>query len=270
MQGQHSGLEKYAGMAENMQAGMVSVITPCYNGAEYISGTIESVLAQTYPDWEMIIVDDGSTDETASVVGRYSAEDTRIHFIQQANKGSAAARNEGIRSCRGQYIALLDADDIWTPFFLQSQIDYMKEKNAVCVYCSYGMIDSHSNDILRVVKAKPVVTVKDMLVRNRIGCLSGLYDSSKYGKIFLREELNSIRDDYAYWLDVVRLEGKAYGNPEVLAKYRVLPQSTTGNKLKLIRKQFDFYHRYLQLGLLRSVMNVIRWGIAGVGKFGKL
>lgn len=106
-----------------------------------------------------------------------------------------------------------------------------------------------------------------MKVMNYIGCLSGLYDSSKYGKIYLREELKSIRDDYAYWFDVVALEDKAYGNPKILADYRVLDNSTTGNKKKLIKKQYQFYRNYLKENLFEAGINVIRWGIAGVKKF---
>lgn len=246
---------------------LVSIITPCYNGSRYIAETIESVLAQSYSNWEMIVVDDGSKDSSASIVQDYVKKDARIQLVQQKNAGSAAARNNGIRKAKGQYIALLDADDIWMPGFLEKQIAFMKEKDAICVYCSYMRINDKSKPILKPVKSKPVITVKDMMVMNRIGCLSGLYDSSKYGKIYLREELKSIRDDYAYWLDVVKLQGNAYGNPEILAKYRILANSTTGNKYKLIKKQYVFYRNYLELNISDSIYNAIRWGIAGIVKF---
>lgn len=246
---------------------LVSIITPCYNGSDYIAETIESVMAQSYSDWEMIVVDDGSKDSTASIVQNYVEKDSRIKLIRQKNKGSAAARNNGIRSAKGRYIALLDSDDVWMPEFLEKQLAFMKEKNAVCVYCSYVRINNQSEPILKPVKSKPVVTVKDMMVMNRIGCLSGLYDSSKYGKVYLREELKSLRDDYAYWLDVVKLQGRAYGNPEVLAKYRILANSTTGNKYKLIKKQYGFYRNYLNQNVPCSICNVVRWGIAGIVKF---
>lgn len=250
-----------------MQQGLVSVITPCYNGANYIAETIESVLSQTYQKWEMIIVDDGSTDASADIIKYFVQKDSRIILVQQANAGSAAARNHGIRRAKGQYIALLDADDLWLPEFLEKQISFLKKKQAICVSCAYGRINEKSEDILSPVKPKELITVKDMIVMNRIGCLSGLYDSSKYGKIYLHEELKSIRDDYAYWLDIVKLEGKAYGNPEVLAKYRILAESTTGNKKKLIKKQYVFYRHYLKLTPLRCWMNVLQWGISGMIKF---
>lgn len=251
-----------------MEEGLVSIITPCYNGAKYISETIDSVIAQTYPKWEMIIVDDGSKDNSADIVREYEAKDERIHLIQQKNAGSAAARNNGIRQCNGQYIALLDADDLWKPDFLKKQIVFMKKRKAVCVFCSYERIDGHSKQILHPTIAKKKIMTKDMRVMNHIGCLSGLYDSSKHGKIYLREELKSLRDDYAYWYDIVALEDAAYGNPEILASYRVLDTSTTGNKKKLIKKQYQFYRTHLKESVPEAAINVVRWGVAGIVKFG--
>ena len=250
-----------------MKQGLVSIVTPCYNGEKYIAETIESVLAQTYENWEMIIVDDGSKDSSADVVKNYMKKDNRIHLHQQKNGGSAAARNNGIRCAEGQYIALLDADDIWLPSFLEEQIHFMKQNNAICVACAYDHIDENSQPILHTTKVKRIITVKNMQVMNQIGCLTGLYDSSKHGKIYLREELRSLRDDYAYWYDIVALEGKAYGNPKVLAKYRVMQGSTTGNKIRLIKKQYAFYRNYLKLSKAKSLLNTFCWGIAGLLKF---
>ena len=142
-----------------MQSGLVSIITPCYNGEKYISETIESVIAQTYPNWEMIIIDDGSKDNSLKIAMEYAQKDNRISVFQQPNGGSASARNNGIRRSNGQYIALLDADDLWLPDFLENQISFMIEKNAICVYCSYNRIDENSKDILRPIKCKPDVTI---------------------------------------------------------------------------------------------------------------
>lgn len=250
-----------------MIEGLVSIITPCYNGSRYITETIESVIKQTYLNWEMIVVDDGSKDNSADIVRRYSKKDNRIMLVQQKNAGSAAARNNGIRRANGQYIALLDADDLWEPGFLEKQIKFMKEKDAICVFCSYKRIDEKSEEILRPTYAKEIITTKDMMVMNYIGCLSGLYDITRHGKLFLKEELKSIRDDYAYWYDVVALEDKAYGNREVLAKYRVLSNSTTGNKRKLIGKQYRFYRNYLKETPLIAGINIVRWGVSGLRKF---
>ena len=249
--------------------GLVSIITPCYNGSRYVAETIESVLAQTYENWEMLIIDDGSKDNSAEIIEKYAEKDKRIRLIQQPNGGSANARNHGIREAQGQYIALLDADDLWKTDFLAEQISFMKVKNTLCVYSSYDRIDENSKEMLSPLCCKPSVSYKDMLVRNYIGCLTGLYDCSRHGKIYLHEELKSIRDDYAYWLDVVKASGVAYGNQKVLAKYRVLSNSTTGKKKKLIMAQYKFYRNYLKLNPCTSLFNTIRWGIAGLINFSK-
>ena len=246
---------------------LVSIIMPAYNASKYIAESVDSVLAQTYQNWELIIIDDGSKDNTAEIIGKYVNNDKRIKFIQQKNAGSAAARNNGIRYAQGRYIALLDADDLWLPEFLDKQIECMEKHSAICVSCSYMRINEASQEILKPTIVKDVITVSDMRVMNYIGCLSGLYDSGKFGKIYLHEELKSIRDDYAYWYDIVALTGKAYGNKEILAKYRVLSNSTTGNKKKLIKKQYQFYRNYLKESPVTAFINVLRWGIAGIRKF---
>ena len=104
---------------------------------------------------------------------------------------------------------------------------------------------------------------------NHIACLTGLYDCSKYGKVYLREELRSLRDDYAYWLDIVKLAGKSYGNQKVIAKYRVISSSTTGKKWKLIKTQFKFHYQYQHFSLMKSLYNTIYWGILGIKKFSR-
>jgi len=146
----------------------------------------------------------------------------------------------------------------------------MDANNAACVCCAYRCIDESGKEVHPPVIPKAVITVKDMLVRNHIGCLTGLYDISRHGKVFLDESLKSIRDDYAFWLAIVQKDGIAYGNPRCLARYRVFENSTTGNKRKLIAKQYDFYRNYLKLSVPKSVLNLVRWGIAGLQKYKRL
>lgn len=252
-----------------MEKGLVSIITPLYNGGKYIGETIKSVISQTYKNWEMIIVNDGSKDNSEEIVMSYAKNEPRIHYIKQDNAGSAAARNNGIRQCNGQYIALLDADDLWEPDFLSSQIQFMGEKQAQLVHCSYKRINEQGNEILRPFIAKKEVSIKNMQMTNHIACLTGLYDCSTYGKIYLKEELKSIRDDYAYWLDIIKKTGKSYGNPAVLASYRVMSNSTTGKKQKLIKSQFKFYHDYQGFNIFKSFIYTIYWGVLGVIKFAR-
>ena len=250
-----------------MIEGLVSIITPCFNGDKYIAETIESVLSQTYTQWEMIIVDDGSTDRTAEIAEEYASRDDRVMLLRQGNGGTAKARNAGMNLARGRYIALLDADDLWEPLFLEKQMAFMAQNDAICVCSAYRRIDEQGREIHHPTVPLPVITPKEMRVMNRIGCLTGLYDSRRHGKIYLHEELKSIRDDYAYWYDIVSLEGQAFGNPEILARYRVLTGSTTGNKLKLVSKQYQFYRKYLKESLFSAVLNTLRWGFSGIRKF---
>lgn len=247
--------------------GLVSIITPCYNAGRFVAETIESVLRQTYTHWEMLVVDDGSTDDSAQIVARFASQDDRIQLIRQGNAGTACARNAAMRQARGRYIALLDADDIWEDAFLERQLAFMKQKNAVCVCAAYRRIDEHGAEIQHPTVPMPLITPRDMRVMNRIGCLTGLYDAQKHGKVYLHEELKSIRDDYAYWFDVVSLEGRAYGNGEILARYRVLSGSTTGNKMNLVFKQYQFYRKYLKENALTAAINTLRWGVSGIRKF---
>lgn len=252
-----------------MIKGLVSIITPVYNGERFIAETIDSVLCQTYPHWEMIIIDDGSNDRTSFIVEEYTSKDSRIKLLRQANAGSASARNKGIRFAEGQYIALLDADDIWEPNFIKSQIEFMEQKKAILVYSSYHRINEKSQIFMRPCKARPMVNFRQMQRLDYIGCLTGLYDTSVYGKIYLHEELRSLRDDYAYWLDIIKLTEVAYGNPEILARYRVMSSSTSGKKWKLIKKQYLFYYKYQRLGWLKSILYTIYWGITGILKYSR-
>lgn len=247
--------------------GLVSIITPAYNAERFVVETMESILRQTYPHWELLIIDDGSRDSTPEILKRYAAKDSRIIPIRQENAGSAAARNTGIRQAKGRYIVLLDADDLWEPDFLEKQLKFMAEKNALLVYSSFKRINEQGKEILKPFVCRPQVTYKQMLITNHIQCMTGVYDTSKYGKIYLREELKSMRDDYAYWVDIIKNTGIAYGNPEVLASYRIFTGSTTGKKTKLIRIQYQFYRKHLGLGVFRSLFNTLYWGVAGVFKF---
>lgn len=250
-----------------MIEGLVSIITPCYNGERFIAETIESVIGQTYAQWEMIVVDDGSRDGTAEIVKRFARGDDRIRLIRQGNSGTARARNAAMRQAEGRYIALLDADDVWEKDFLEKQLAFMKSTGAICVCSAYRHIDENGAEIQHPTVPMPVIRPRDMRVMNRIGCLTGLYDSKPHGKIYLHEELKSIRDDYAYWYDIVSLEGEARGNQEMLARYRVLSASTTGNKLRLVSKQYQFYRKYLKENVFHSLFNTMRWGISGIRKF---
>lgn len=167
-----------------MKNNLVSIITPCYNGSKYIGETIESVLLQTYKDFEMIIIDDGSKDNSVKIIQEYANKDDRIKLIKQSNGGSASARNNGIRNANGRYITLLDADDLWDNNFLEEQIKFLNENDATLVFCNYRHIDYNSKEIMKPTNSPQKITLKQMQIRCYIGCLTGLYDSLKFGKFY--------------------------------------------------------------------------------------
>lgn len=252
-----------------MENDLVSIITPLYNGERFVGQTIESVIAQTYTQWEMIIVNDGSSDSSEAIARKYAAADSRITVVSQPNGGSASARNNGISLARGRYIALLDADDLWEPCFLRSQLDLMTSHKATLVYASHSRIDEEGNDCLLPFIAPAHITYTDLLKTCSISCLTGLYDTSRFGKIYLHEEFRSLRDDYIYWLEIIKKCGEAWGNPKVIASYRIFKQSVSHNKRKVIIPQFRVYYQVERLGLFLSLYYLTHWALRGFIKYRK-
>ncbi len=252
-----------------MQENLVSIITPLYNGERFLSQTIESVLAQTYSDWEMLIINDGSKDNSESIAREYAARDTRIQVFNQPNGGSAAARNNGIRRAQGRYIALLDADDLWEPTFLEMQLGLMKETGAQLVCGAHKRIDEHNHEILAPFYPPKVIGYKELLKTCSITCLTGLYDTKEHGKVYLHEEFKSLRDDYIFWLEIIKKVGKCYGNQEIVGAYRILGSSVSRNKKKVIKPQFRVYREVEKLNIFSSVYYLCCWAWNGFIKYKK-
>lgn len=252
---------------ENIEKELVSIITPMYNGEKFVIKTIESVLKQNYKNWEMIIVDDGSKDNSPAIVEEYTKKDKRIQLIRQKNAGSGAARNNGIRRAKGQYICLLDADDTWEKNFLEEQITLIKEKDATLVFSSHNRIDEKDNICLKPFIVPEKIDYNSLLKTCSISCLTAMYDVSKFGKFYLREDFKSLRDDYILWLEIIKKCKVAYGNKKILANYRVMQSSTSGNKKKVIKPQFLVYRKVEKLGLLKSCYYLIWWAYYGIKKY---
>lgn len=252
-----------------MEKGLVSIITPMYNGEKFIAETIQSVLDQTYLKWEMIIIDDGSKDNGPEIVKKYVNTDKRIKLVTQKNGGSASARNNGIRQAEGQYIALLDADDTWNPDFLEKQLTLMHNKNALLVYSSHTRMNESSKEILKPFIVPSKVTYTDLLKTCSISCLTGLYNTEKFGKVYLREDMKSLRDDYVYWLEIIKKVKVAYGNQEILANYRILSSSASRKKKKVIIPHFKVFYKIEKLGLVRSLYYLANWAVISYFKYRK-
>lgn len=250
-----------------MESGLVSIITPIYNGAEYVSKTIDAVLQQDYKNWEMLIVDDGSKDNSVKIVENYSTQDKRIRLFKKKNGGSASARNMALKEAQGRYICFLDSDDIWMPDMLSQQVNFLRNTGVGLVYASYKKINQQEKEIYRPVIVPDKLTYKDLLKTNSISCLTAMYDASIVGIPLFDESLKSMRDDFAYWLSILQKIPYALGNKNILGAYRVYQSSTTGNKRKLIKPTFLFYHNYLRLNLLKSLYYTMRWGISGIKRY---
>ena len=246
---------------------MISIITPLYNGERNIAGTINSVLSQTFEHWEMLIVDDGSKDSSAQIVRQYAAQDNRIKLISQVNRGSAAARNNALKQAKGRYICFLDADDLWEPTFLSEQLNFIQVKHAALVFASYRRIDANGDIVLKPFIVPERVNYQSLLKTCSISCLTAMFDKEKTGKVYFDESLKSMRDDFVFWLSMLKKIKYAYGNPEVLASYRVFASSTTGNKKKVVKPQFMVYYKIEKLGIVKSAYYFIHWAVNGFFKY---
>lgn len=254
-----------------MVTDLVSIVTPMYKGATFVGETFRSVQEQTYSNWEMIIVDDCSPDDGAGIaeVKKYAEKDKRIKLIASSvNKGSSGARNIALHEVQGRYITFLDSDDIWSPTFLESQLNFMKEKSAAIVTASYHRINEQGIQVLHPFIVPQKVDYWEILKSNPISCLTTIYDRKIVGEHYFREELKSLRDDYAFWLEMLRNKvDYAYGNPKILASYRLVSTSVTRNRRKLIKPQFLIYYKVERLGLLRSIYYFMNWAIRSVLKY---
>ena len=232
---------------------LVSVITPLYNAEKFISQTIESVLAQTYQNWEHIIVDDCSTDQSVQWVKNYAEKDPRIRWvISEENKGAAVCRNEATQLAKGRFIAFLDSDDLWLPKKLETQINFMIKQNCGVSFTSYIHINEEGKSLNKRIKALKEVPFQKQHRNNYIGNLTGIYDIEKVGKIIAPNIRK--RQDWAVWLEAIRKSGKpALGIQEDLAQYRVREGSISSNKWKLIQFNFRFYRDYLGYSWFKSV-----------------
>lgn len=253
-----------------MEKELVSIVTPMYNGAHYIGETISSVQAQSHSHWEMIIVDDCSPDQGAgiAVVKKFAKEDSRIKLIEsKKNRGSSASRNIALRIAKGRYISFLDSDDCWEPNFLETQLNFIKIKNAKIVFSSYKRINAYGKEILKPFIVPQKVDYHGLLKSCSISCLTAMYDREKTGEVFFNEAMGSLRDDFVFWLSILKRGGYAYGNQSILASYRVFASSTTGNKRKVIKPQFLVYYKVEKLGFIKSVYYFIHWAINGFIKY---
>jgi len=228
----------------------VSIITPAFNSSKFISETIDSIISQTFQDWEMIVVDDASTDGTSDIVRKYNDPRIRLYRLD-TNCGAAVARNKAISEARGRFIAFCDSDDRWMPEKLKKQLGFIEEKGAAFSYTSYLTCDEDGNLQGRV-PIRPVETFRTVLRDCRIGCLTIIYDTERLGgKEYLPEIRN--REDFAMDLNILKKCVLAYGLDEPLSIYRHRKGSLSSNKLSILKYYIIIYRKQLHWSLLRSL-----------------
>lgn len=211
---------------------LVSIIMPAYNAEKYIEEAIESVIEQTYETWELIVVDDASTDGTAAIAQAFADQDKRIRLIRLlANGGVANARNVAIKNAQGRYLAFLDSDDLWLPEKLEKQIRFMQDNGYVFTYHKYASFSNENIVDLHFRSVPKKTDYKDYLKDNSTGsCLTTIVDRSIIKNVYMPNEKH---EDYICWLNILKeYDITAYGMQECLGYYRIGKKSVSSNKLK--------------------------------------
>ncbi|WP_338367074.1 glycosyltransferase family 2 protein [uncultured Pseudoalteromonas sp.] len=242
-----------------MQEPLVSVIMPAYNAEIYISESIESVITQSYANWELLITDDHSTDKTQQIINEYATKDPRIKlFINEQNGGAGVARNNSIKQASGRFIAFLDADDKWLPEKLTKQISFMLTNNYAFTFTAYQKLEQ--GELRGTIKPPVFTTYKKLLSSNVIGCLTAVYDTQVLGKLYM--PLIRKRQDMGLWLNILEQVPKAYCLEDVLALYRV-DSGMTQNKLEILKWQWLFYRKVKKLSIFKSAYHFVIYSVKG-------
>lgn len=220
--------------------GLVSIITPSYNSADFIAETIDTILAQTYTDWELLITDDCSTDNTYEIVSKYIQKDNRIKFFQlEKNSGAGVARNNSIKEAKGRFLAFCDSDDCWHSKKLEKQLKFMVDNGYEFTCTSYDSYNEVGDTKVGYIKCKKKISYWTLLRDNSIGCLTSMYDTSRIGKIYMPTIRK--RQDWGLWLSIIKKTKYVYGLQETLAKYRIRENSISSNKIAMLKYNYKLY-----------------------------
>ena len=229
-------------------APQVSVITPVFNAEHVLSRTVASVQAQSLSDWEMILIEDGSSDGSLGVCEELAAQDPRIRLIRQpSNTGAASARNAGLRAVRGRYVAFLDSDDEWLPNKLRTQIDFMVSRKAVFSYSGFWR---QTGELRHRVHVPATVTRDQLLKGNVVGCLTAVYDRAHFGDIQMPDL--RMRQDFGCWLDLLERTDMGHGLDQPLAIHHVQAGSLSASRGGALRATWQLYHQHLGLSSVQS------------------
>lgn len=226
-----------------METALVSVIMPCYNVEKFIAQSIDSVQQQSYPHWELILVDDCSTDQTAAIIAAAAALDKRMRCITlPENSGTGVAREIGLRNAQGAFIAFLDADDLWKPQKLEKQLQFLAAHKLAFTFSFYDCIDEQGKELKLQVQAPAELSYRQLFFCNYVGNLTGIYQRAAFGELMISSSRK--RQDWMLWLSIVKQIKKAKPLPESLAYYRLRQHSLSASKLTLLKHNFEVYRTF--------------------------
>ncbi len=251
-----------------MKEALVSIIVPVYNVEKYIAGTMECVRSQTYRNWELLLVEDGSSDRSAGVIQEYirrTGEDRIRLLAQPSNMGAARARNRALGEARGRYIAYLDADDLWDREKLARQVAFMQEKNAAFSFTGYEFADEQGRGLGKIVHVPAVMQYKDALKNTTIFTSTVMFDTVKIDKELLEMPLIK-SEDTALWWKVLRSGYAAYGMDENMVKYRRPGKTLSSNKLEAVRRIWNLYRKAEGMSLASSAWHFCFWAVHAVAR----
>jgi len=244
---------------------LVSIITPAYNAERFLSETIDSIIKQTFTNWELLITDDCSNDDTLQLLQEYAKKDKRIKVFQLAvNAGPGVARNNSIKHATGRYIAFCDIDDVWLPEKLEKQVDFLQENDLPFTFSSYQKMNE-LGEKGGIIKVPDELSYDTLLKTCPIGCLTAIYDTVKIGKVYMPEIRK--RQDYGLWLKIFRIIGKSKAMPEVLAYYRIVPNSVSRNKFKAAKYQYRVLREVAEVPATKAWYYFIHYAFSGLFKY---
>lgn len=243
--------------------GLVSIIMPLYNYGRFLNAAVDSVLSQTYINWELIIVDDCSTDDSFEVAEELSKKDEKIHAYRlERNGGTSAARNKGLDLAKGEFVAFLDSDDQYDPTYLESQLDLLISNNADIAVASYRRKAAQSTTDFIV---PDVIDFKSILKGNPMAPLGTLYRFSKFRDLRFRLDMRKC-EDYVFFLNLFQLGAVAVPNKAVLGTLNIHEDSKSKQKLKLIRWQYRSY-KAVGINWFMRWYYLFCWGLYGLKKY---
>lgn len=244
---------------------LVSIITPAYRVAPFVGATIESVIAQDYSQWEMLVVDDKSPDDTGEVVARYASLDPRVKLIRQAqNGGAASARNAALEAARGRFVAFLDSDDVWLPGKLSRQLSFMREMEAGLTFTAFRRISQDGTRTGRMIGVPSSLSYSSLLKNTAIVTSTVLVDKCATGPFRMTK---TYYDDFVLWLELLKRGVVARGLPLDLVRYRVVQQSISRNKANSAKQVWRTYRDVERLGVLPSAWCFANYATRGWLKY---